>query len=150
VYTIQEIMQRYDIKSENIELEITESSVMGDVDAAIATMKKFRDIGLHLAIDDFGTGYSSLSYLKRFPINTLKIDQSFVRDLTIDSDDAAIVKAIISMAKSLQLNVVAEGVETQEQLAFLKANDCESVQGYLFSKPLPADEFMQYIKDNLV
>lgn len=150
VYTIQEIMEHYDIKPENIELEITESSVMGDVDAAIATMKKFRDIGLHLAIDDFGTGYSSLSYLKRFPINTLKIDQSFVRDLTIDSDDAAIVKAIISMAKSLQLNVVAEGVETQEQLIFLKANDCENVQGYLFSKPLPADEFMQYIKDNLV
>jgi len=150
IYTIQEIMERYDIKPENIELEITESSVMGDVDVAIATMNKFRDIGLHLAIDDFGTGYSSLSYLKRFPINTLKIDQSFVRDLTIDSDDAAIVKAIISMAKSLQLNVVAEGVETQEQLNFLKANDCENVQGYLFSKPLPADEFMQYIKDNLV
>jgi len=148
IYTIQEIIQQYDIKPENIELEITESSVMGDVNEAIATMNKFRDIGLHLAIDDFGTGYSSLSYLKRFPINTLKIDQSFIRDLTIDSDDSSIVKAIISMAKSLQLNVVAEGVETQEQLAFLKANNCENVQGYLFSKPLPADEFKQYINDN--
>ena len=150
LHILQDTIERYNIEAENIELEITESSVMGDVDEAIAKMNRFRDLGLHLAIDDFGTGYSSLSYLKRFPINTLKIDQSFVRDLTIDSDDAAIVQAIISMAKSLQLNVVAEGVETQEQLAFLKANGCENVQGYLFSKPLPADEFMQYIKDNLV
>lgn len=149
IYTIKEIIEQYGIAPENVELEITESSVMGDVDLAIATMKKFRDLGLKLSIDDFGTGYSSLSYLKRFPINTLKIDQSFVRDLTIDSDDAAIVQAIISMAKNLQLDVVAEGVETEEQLAFLQTNHCEHVQGYLFSKPLPAQEFQQYIKDNL-
>ncbi|MCW8825908.1 MAG: EAL domain-containing protein [Gammaproteobacteria bacterium] len=149
VYTIKETIERYGISPENVELEITESSVMGDVEQAIATMKKFRDLGLKLSIDDFGTGYSSLSYLKRFPINTLKIDQSFVRDLTIDSDDAAIVQAIISMAKNLNLDVVAEGVETEEQLEFLRQHGCENVQGYLLSKPLPADEFHQYIKKNL-
>ncbi|NOR51825.1 MAG: EAL domain-containing protein [Gammaproteobacteria bacterium] len=149
VDNLKDIIERHQLKPEQIELEITESSVMGEVDVAIATMKEFRDLGLQLAIDDFGTGYSSLSYLKKFPINTLKIDQSFVRDLTIDSEDAAIVKAIISMAESLQLDVVAEGVETVEQLEFLKSNGCGSVQGYLFSKPLPADEFIQYTKNNL-
>jgi len=149
VYAIKEIMGQYKINPEQIELEITESSVMGDVDAAIVTMNKFRDLGLKLSIDDFGTGYSSLSYLKKFPISTLKIDQSFVRDLTIDSDDAAIVQAIISLAHSLELDVIAEGVETQEQLDFLKYSGCQNVQGYLLSKPLPAEEFKQYIKDNL-
>ncbi len=145
---LQDIIERHNIRPEHIELEITESSVMGDVDEAIVTMQEFRALGFHLAIDDFGTGYSSLSYLKRFPINRLKIDRSFIADLTTELEDAAIVQAIISMADSLQLNVVAEGVETQEQLAFLQANGCEAAQGYLFSRPLPADEFIQYIRDN--
>jgi EAL domain-containing protein (putative c-di-GMP-specific phosphodiesterase class I) len=102
-------------------------------------------MGVQLALDDFGTGYSSLSYLKRFPISTLKIDQSFVRDLTSDADDASIVSAVISMGKSLHMRVVAEGIETQEQLAFLKEQQCPEGQGFYFSKPVRAADFAQLL-----
>jgi len=103
-----------------------------------------------LALDDFGTGYSSLSYLKRFPIDTLKIDQSFVRDITTDADDASIVSAVISMGKSLRMQVVAEGVETQEQLAFLREQSCLYGQGYYFSQPLVAEEITQLLGRSVV
>ena len=146
VRTMKKIIDTHGIDPKNLELEITESMVMADVDNAIDIMKQLRNLGLKLAIDDFGTGYSSLSYLKRFPINTLKIDQSFVRDLTIDSKDAAMVKAIISMAKDLGLDVVAEGVETKEQSDFLRMNGCQYVQGFYFSKPLNVEEFEAYIE----
>ena len=102
-------------------------------------------LGTRLAIDDFGTGYSSLSYLRRFPIDVLKIDQSFIRGLSNDRNDAALVSAIISLGKSLGLNVIAEGIETAEQLAFLKAHHCEEGQGYFFSKALPADAFARLL-----
>ncbi len=132
---------------EYIELEITESVIVVDVEKAIDMMLKLSSMGIKLSIDDFGTGYSSLSYLKRFPINTLKVDQVFVRDLPGDADNAAITIAIISLAKNLGLKVIAEGVENREALEFLKKNGCDEMQGFYFSKPLPKDEFEKLLKD---
>jgi predicted signal transduction protein with EAL and GGDEF domain/DNA-binding response OmpR family regulator len=121
-----------------LEVELTESMLMQGVDETLATLSKLKDMGVRLAIDDFGTGYSSLSYLKRFPLDALKIDRSFVKDLPRDAEDAAITKAIIAMAHSLKLEVVAEGVESAEQLAFLQQHGCDLVQGFLFSRPVSA------------
>ena len=117
---------------------------MHDAEQTIGTLQTLKAMGLQLAIDDFGTGYSSLSYLKRFPIDKLKIDQSFVRELASDPDDAAIARTIISMGHSLRLEVIAEGVETAEQLAFLGTEGCDQIQGFYFSRPLSADEFGAY------
>jgi diguanylate cyclase (GGDEF)-like protein/PAS domain S-box-containing protein len=129
-----------------LELEITESAMMRDPEQAVTVLNKISASGIRISIDDFGTGYSSLSHLKKFPIDELKVDQSFVRDLSVNMDDAAIVSAVISMAKSLGLSVTAEGVETIEQLRFLKGLDCDNMQGYYFSKPLPADEFRKLLE----
>ena len=128
------------ICAHQLELEITESTIMNDIDTAASTMRALHCSGVHISIDDFGTGYSSLSHLKQFPINTVKIDRSFIRDITTDSDDAAIVSAIITMAHNMELKVIAEGVETQEQLDFLRSQECEEVQGFLFSPPVPHRE----------
>ncbi len=146
---IEKILNKYQLRAKNIELEITESCVMEDVKGALKTMKAFRKHGLKLAIDDFGTGYSSLSYLKNFPISTLKIDRSFVMELTSDSDDAAIVEVIILLARKLGLDVVAEGVETEAQLEFLREQCCQYVQGYFLSRPLPAEEFELFLQKNI-
>jgi len=124
-----------------LELEITESMIMQNAERAIEILQRFRDMGTLVSIDDFGTGYSSLGYLKQFPIDSLKIDRSFVRDVPHDGDDVAITQAIIAMAHSLHLKVIAEGVESEEQLAFLRRQGCDQIQGYLISAPLPADEF---------
>tara|TARA_R110000782_G_scaffold263725_1_gene356515 strand:- start:686 stop:2413 length:1728 start_codon:yes stop_codon:yes gene_type:complete len=133
-----------DLAPKYVELEITEGALMDDVKKSNEILKELKNRGIHISIDDFGTGYSSLSYLKKFHINTLKIDQSFVRDIMEDTDDAAIVEAIIAMAKSLRLNVIAEGVETREQLNYLATKGCNEAQGYLLGKPVTADEFTKF------
>ena len=131
-----------------LELELTESMLMNDVDSTIDRLKSLKSSGIQLSIDDFGTGYSSLSYLKRFPIDSLKIDQSFVRDLTSSPDDAAIATSIILMGHSLKLNVVAEGVEDESQLAFLQVLQCNEVQGYLFSPPVPPEQAVRFLTES--
>ncbi len=142
---VKNALDANELSSSKLELEITESAAMEDIDKTIATLGTFKSIGLHLSIDDFGTGYSSLSYLKRFPIHTLKIDQSFIRNLNTSFEDAAIVKSIITLAHSLKLSVVAEGVETKEQLEYLYNHECDEIQGYLFSPPVSADEFTKLL-----
>ena len=122
-----------------LELELTESLVMQDVDRAIETMKELRGLGVRLSIDDFGTGYSSLSALKRFPVERLKIDRSFIQDLPGDEDDCAVASAVISLGQKLNLRVIAEGVETAQQVAFLRDNHCDEIQGFHFSRPVVAD-----------
>jgi diguanylate cyclase len=129
-----------------IELELTESLLMNNAAGAVETLIKLREAGIHFSIDDFGTGYSSLSYLKRFPINSLKIDQSFVRDLSVNKEDEAIVAAIIALGHSLGLNVIAEGVETMAQLDRLREKGCNEMQGYLFSRPVPAANMTQLLQ----
>lgn len=132
----------------SLELEITESVVMSNGESAVAALEKLKSIGVLIAIDDFGTGYSSLAYLKRFPIDTLKVDRSFIRDIPSDSGDKQIARAIIAMAHGLKLKVVAEGVETQDQLAFLRAQHCDAVQGYLLYRPLPEEEITEVLELN--
>ena len=124
-----------------LELEMTESMLLKNVDENIAVLRKLDTLGTSLAVDDFGTGYSSLAYLKQSPIDTLKIDRTFVRDIETDSDDAAIIKAIIAMAHGLDVRVTADGVETKGQMEALRKLGCDEFQGYLLSKPLPAEEF---------
>lgn len=132
------------IAPQRLAVELTESAVMDEPDNAARTLHRLKDMGLAIYIDDFGTGYSSLAYLKRFPIDGLKIDQTFVRDIAADPDDDAIVTAIITMAHSLKLTTTAEGVETTEQVEFLRARGCEAAQGYLFSVPLRGDKAMEF------
>jgi EAL domain-containing protein (putative c-di-GMP-specific phosphodiesterase class I) len=132
---------RHDIDPRSLKLELTESLFLDDIGEAITTMSTLHKEGIQFSLDDFGTGYSSLQYLKRLPLNQLKIDQSFVRDIVSDNSDREIVGTIIAMAKNLKLSVIAEGVETEEQLQLLKDSGCLSFQGYLFSKPLPTEEF---------
>ncbi|MFO1415603.1 MAG: EAL domain-containing protein [Burkholderiales bacterium] len=129
-----------------LELEITESMVMQSPERAVVTLTALRDLGIAVSIDDFGTGYSSLGYLKRFPIDNVKVDRSFIKDLPHDTDDAAITRAVIAMAQSLRIRVIAEGVETREQLAFLRELQCDECQGYYLSRPLPTDEFALFVR----
>ncbi len=140
------ILNETDLNPTHLELEITEGLLMQDVESAIETLRILKQMQLQLSIDDFGTGYSSLSYLKRFPLDRLKIDKSFVQDITTDPDDAAIALAVISMAHSLRLKVIAEGVETEGQLDFLRRQDCDEIQGYYLSRPLPAAEITTWLR----
>jgi diguanylate cyclase (GGDEF)-like protein len=140
------VLRETGLAARYLEIEITESVVMQNAPAALAMLDRLSRMGIHLAVDDFGTGYSSLSYLKRFPLNTLKIDASFIRDLSSDNNDAVIVQAIIALAHSLRLEVVAEGVEQESQLRFLQSFGSDQYQGYLHSKPLPAAEFARRLR----
>lgn len=146
---IRELLSEIGMSPKNLELEITESILMDNTDLAITTLNELSEMGMTLAMDDFGTGYSSLSYLKQFPLNVLKIDRSFVRDVNHDKDDAAIVDAILAMSHRLELDVIAEGVETVEQLTFLQAHNCQRVQGYYYSKPLDFESFSKYIEQDV-
>jgi diguanylate cyclase len=138
---IVEILQETELDASYLELELTESALMQNPDAAIAILQELKSLGILISIDDFGTGYSSLSHLTQFPFDVLKIDRSFVCQLTEDSKNAAITTAILQMARSLNLKVVAEGVETPSQIAFLQGHECDEIQGYLFSPPLSAEQF---------
>jgi diguanylate cyclase (GGDEF)-like protein len=131
-----------------LELELTEGAAMAKPELAVTVMNDLHARGICMSIDDFGTGYSSLSYLKKFKISKIKIDQSFVRDITVDPDDKAIVGAIIKMASNLGMTTIAEGVETQAQLDYLREQGCDQLQGYFFSRPLPADQFIEFVTDN--
>ena len=130
-----------------LELEITEGLLVHTDTRLLADMQRLREIGVGISLDDFGTGYSSLSYLKRFPVSKVKADRSFVRDIPGDRDDMAITAAIIAMAHNLKLRVVAEGVETEEQLAFLQLQGCDEVQGYLISRPMPAEDITLFLRE---
>lgn len=138
---VHAILEETGLDPECIEIELTESGLMQETEMSSKVLRALKDLGIRLAIDDFGTGYSSLSYLRRFPIDTLKIDQSFVQDIDSETDEAVIVAAIIALGRSLKLQVVAEGIETQPQLAFLQSLQCAEGQGYFFSRALPAAAF---------
>ncbi|MEN6507352.1 MAG: EAL domain-containing protein, partial [Smithella sp.] len=132
-----------------LELEITESMVMHNPARIVAILTQIKNMGIRLAIDDFGTGYSSLAQIKHFPIDTLKVDRSFIRDIPQNAEDKAITEAIISMGKTLSLTVVAEGVETQDQMDFLRRHSCDEMQGYYFSKPVTAEKFADLLRSHV-
>ena len=150
VNQVQAVLQSFNINPKLLKLELTESLLLEDIEKTIATMNALKAIGIQFSLDDFGTGFSSLQYLKRLPLDQLKIDQSFVRDIASDSSDKAIVCTVIAMAQSLDLNVIAEGVETKEQLAFLMNNSCYHFQGYLFGKPVPIEQFEAQLNSHLL
>jgi len=143
VNRVLEIVERTGADSKKLKLELTESLLLDNVEDIIAKMTALKAHGIGFSLDDFGTGYSSLSYLKRLPLDQLKIDRSFVRDVLIDHNDAAIARTIVALARSMGLKVIAEGVETEEQRKFLAANGCTAYQGYLFGRPMPADDFLR-------
>jgi diguanylate cyclase (GGDEF)-like protein len=144
---LTKVLQESRLEPEDLELELTESIIMQNAEFTINVLSKLQTMGVKVAIDDFGTGYSSLSYLKHFPVNTLKIDRCFIQDVTSDRHDATISLAIIDLAHSLSLQVIAEGVETMEQVQFLKEHSCDQIQGYFFSPPLPQLEFEKMLID---
>ncbi len=145
---VADALRESGIRPSCLELELTESIVMFDVDQVVAIIDQLKLLGIQLSIDDFGTGYSSLSYLKRFNVDKLKIDQSFVRDLPGNSSDAAIVRAMIALGRNLHLKLIAEGVETAEQAAFLAQEGADELQGYYFAKPMPAAQFADFLAQN--
>jgi diguanylate cyclase (GGDEF)-like protein/PAS domain S-box-containing protein len=147
---IRKVLHDVGLAPRYLELELTETLLLSSAEVTLSVLQELKSMGLSLAIDDFGTGYSSLSYLKRFPVSKLKIDRSFVRDIAVNPDDAAIATAIISMAKSLRLKVIAEGVENESQMSFLRTHQCDEIQGYYFSKPLTVDKVSDKLRNTLI
>ena len=150
VECVQSVLQKYDLSAGLLELEITETVLLNNADRAIETLHKLKALGVRIAIDDFGTGFSSLNYLKRLPIDKVKIDRSFVQEIISDRHDAAITQGIISMAHHLRLKVIADGVETEPQFAFLKKSHCDEFQGYYFAKPMPFSEVEEYLRQRML
>jgi EAL domain-containing protein (putative c-di-GMP-specific phosphodiesterase class I) len=146
IRTVSGVLEETDFQPDCLEMEINESIIMQDEKTVLSGLKKLKEIGIRLTIDDFGSGFSSLSYLKKLPLNRIKIDRSVVQDMLIDPDKRAMVSAIIATAQSLGLRVTAVGVETKEQLDFLRMQGCDEVQGYLFSPPAPADELIRLFR----
>jgi EAL domain-containing protein (putative c-di-GMP-specific phosphodiesterase class I) len=146
---VKEALQASGLDASRLELEVTESLMVEDPEGVIQDLHKLKSLGVAIAIDDFGTGYSSLSYLRRFPVDTLKIDKCFVDDLAVDPGDAAIVTSIVILGQSLGLSIVAEGVETERQLEFLRVLGVDEIQGYLLSRPLPPEKVPAYLCANL-
>nr|WP_295827045.1 EAL domain-containing protein [uncultured Azospirillum sp.] len=147
---VRSVVESAGIPADRLELELTEGAMIGDIEKAVTILNGLKDIGVRLSIDDFGTGYSSLAYLKRFPIDTLKIDRSFVRDIVKSTTDPAIVGTIVNLAESLGFDTIAEGVETQEQADMLRLQRCTRIQGYLISRPLPVDQFETFLSNSVV
>jgi EAL domain-containing protein (putative c-di-GMP-specific phosphodiesterase class I) len=145
--SVSEALARSGLDPSLLELELTESLLIEDAEGVLETVRRLKAIGVRLSIDDFGTGYSSLAYLKRFAVDKLKIDQSFVRDIASDPDDAAIVRAIVSMARTLKLSVIAEGVESEEITRLLGIFHCDEAQGFHFARPMPADALAAWLRD---
>jgi EAL domain-containing protein (putative c-di-GMP-specific phosphodiesterase class I) len=146
---IRRALQRHHVSASSLEIEVTESILLADPELAVRIAQELNEMGVLLSLDDFGTGYSSMGYLKRLPLAALKIDRSFVRDLDTDPDDEAIVRAIIALARSLKLRVVAEGVETQAQLAFLQSMRCDEYQGFLHSRAVEPDEYAELLRQRV-
>jgi EAL domain-containing protein (putative c-di-GMP-specific phosphodiesterase class I) len=146
---IFQILEETGLDPRLLEVELTESVLMKRVESVASVLQELRTRGVRVAVDDFGTGYSSLSYLSKFPIDALKIDQSFVRRITTTPEDTTIVSAIIGMGRSMKLRVIAEGVETPQELAFLQDQQCHEAQGYLFSKPVPAQQFAELLETGI-
>jgi EAL domain-containing protein (putative c-di-GMP-specific phosphodiesterase class I) len=144
-FLVARILSETNLDARQLELELTENIVMHDVDRVVAQLQQLSDLGVVISIDDFGTGFSSLSYVKRLPVDRLKIDQSFIREIISDPSDRAIVSAIVNLAHSLRMEVVAEGVETAEQLDCVRAVGCDAIQGYYFGKPMAATQFENFI-----
>ncbi len=147
---IDRVLRETGLAPQYLELELTESLLLSNADVTLSVLRELKAMGLKLAIDDFGTGYSSFSYLKHFPVSKLKIDRSFVRDVAVNPDDAAITTAIIGMAKSMNLKVIAEGVEDEAQMSFLRARQCDEIQGYYFSRPLAPEEAADKLRGTAV
>jgi len=145
---IAEVIEAIKLKGENIAIEVTESIIMDDIEKAVETMSRLKNLGVHVHIDDFGVGYSSLSYLHSFPVSALKVDKSFVSNMHVSPENREIIKTIVSLAKALNLKVIAEGVETLKQLAEMRELQCLYAQGYFFSKPMPAEDIQEWMKQD--